>query len=148
MSATRTLHNLGQSLLRYNITRNVLRTGVLGRYIDELAIIGLTSSPTIFDHAIKNSKDYDDPITTRSNTNWRKESRERSSCSSWHRTTSPMTSFREAPERGMAAISWALFLSYVAEIRTVSGLIPLPLCRNPPMRPIACILNPNTSRRA
>jgi transaldolase len=62
MNATRTLHNLGQSLWLDNITRNLLRTGVLRRYVDELAVTGLTSNPTIFDHAIKNSKDYDDAI--------------------------------------------------------------------------------------
>jgi transaldolase len=62
MNATRALHELGQSLWLDNITRNLLRTGVLRRYIDELAVTGLTSNPTIFDHAIKNSKDYDDAI--------------------------------------------------------------------------------------
>jgi len=62
MNATRTLHELGQSLWLDNITRNLLRTGVLRHYIDELAVTGLTSNPTIFDHAIKNSKDYDDAI--------------------------------------------------------------------------------------
>jgi transaldolase len=62
MNATRTLHNLGQSLWLDNITRNLLRTRVLRHYIEELAITGLTSNPTIFDHAIKNSKDYDDAI--------------------------------------------------------------------------------------
>jgi transaldolase len=62
MNASRTLHQLGQSLWLDNITRNLLRTGVLRRYIDELAVTGLTSNPTIFDHAIKNSKDYDDAI--------------------------------------------------------------------------------------
>jgi transaldolase len=62
MNATRTLHDLGQSLWLDNITRSLLRTGVLRRYIDELSVTGLTSNPTIFDHAIKNSKDYDDAI--------------------------------------------------------------------------------------
>jgi len=62
MNASRTLHELGQSLWLDNITRNLLRTGVLRRYIDELAVTGLTSNPTIFDHAIKKSKDYDDAI--------------------------------------------------------------------------------------
>src|SRR5262249_7697257 len=62
MNATRTLRDLGQSLWIDNITRNLLRTGVLRRYIDELSVTGLTSNPTIFDHAIKNSKDYDDAI--------------------------------------------------------------------------------------
>src|SRR6516164_9855107 len=62
MKATRTLHDLGQSLWLDNITRNMLRTGVLRRYIDEFSVTGLTSNPTIFDHAIKNSSDYDDAI--------------------------------------------------------------------------------------
>ena len=60
MKATQALHDLGQSLWLDNITRNLLRTGELRRYIDELSVTGLTSNPTIFDHAIKNSKDYDD----------------------------------------------------------------------------------------
>src|SRR5882672_9545629 len=65
MNATRTLHDLGQSLWLDNITRNLLRTGVLRRYIDELSVTGLTSNPTIFDHAIKNGKDYDDAIRSK-----------------------------------------------------------------------------------
>jgi transaldolase len=62
MKATQTLHDLGQSLWIDNITRNLLRSGTLRRYIDELSITGLTSNPTIFDHAIKNSTDYDECI--------------------------------------------------------------------------------------
>jgi transaldolase len=60
--AKRTLHDLGQSLWLDNITRSLLRTGGLRRYINEFSITGLTSNPTIFDHAIKNSSDYDDAI--------------------------------------------------------------------------------------
>jgi transaldolase len=62
MNATRKLHDLGQSLWLDNITRNLLATGLLRRYIGELSVTGLTSNPTIFDHAIKNSKDYDGAI--------------------------------------------------------------------------------------
>src|SRR2546423_4321835 len=62
MKATRILHELGQSLWLDNITRNWLNTGVLRRYIDELSVTGLTSTPTTFDYAIKNSPDYDDAI--------------------------------------------------------------------------------------
>src|SRR6202008_760796 len=62
MKATRMLHELGQSLWLDNITRNLLNSGVLRRYIEELSVTGLTSNPTIFDHAIKNSGDYDDAI--------------------------------------------------------------------------------------
>src|SRR5215813_7768730 len=53
MKATRILHDLGQSLWLDNITRNLLQTGTLRRYIDELSVTGLTSNPTIFDHAIR-----------------------------------------------------------------------------------------------
>jgi transaldolase len=59
MKATANLHDLGQSLWLDNITRNLLEGGLLRRYIDELSVTGLTSNPTIFDHAIKNSTDYD-----------------------------------------------------------------------------------------
>jgi len=65
MRPTETLHDLGQSLWLDNITRNLLRTGGLRRYINELSITGLTSNPTIFDHAIKNSNDYDDAIKSK-----------------------------------------------------------------------------------
>lgn len=60
--ATRLLHEQGQSLWLDNITRALLDSGTLRRYIDELSITGLTSNPTIFDHAIKNSSDYDAEI--------------------------------------------------------------------------------------
>ena len=62
MNATQQLHNLGQSLWLDNITRDLLNNGTLKRYIAELAITGLTSNPTIFDHAIKNSSSYDRAI--------------------------------------------------------------------------------------
>ena len=65
MKATQDLHDLGQSLWLDNITRNLLKTGVLRRYVDELSVTGLTSNPTIFDHAIKNSNDYDDAIKSK-----------------------------------------------------------------------------------
>jgi transaldolase len=65
MKATQILHDLGQSLWLDNITRNLLRTGLLRRYIDEWSVTGLTSNPTIFDHAIKNSSDYDDAIKSK-----------------------------------------------------------------------------------
>ena len=59
MKATQLLHNLGQSIWLDNITRDLLTSGTLKRYIDELSVTGLTSNPTIFDHAIKNSSAYD-----------------------------------------------------------------------------------------
>jgi transaldolase len=62
MNPTKTLHNLGQSLWLDNITRALLNSGTLQRYIDELSVTGLTSNPTIFDHAIRNSADYDSDI--------------------------------------------------------------------------------------
>ena len=62
MNPTRMLHNLGQSLWLDNITRDLLNSGTLQCYIDELSVTGLTSNPTIFDHAIKNSADYDSDI--------------------------------------------------------------------------------------
>jgi transaldolase len=65
MKATRILHDLGQSLWLDNITRNLLKTGVLRRYVDEFSVTGLTSNPTIFDHAIKNSSDYDSAIKSK-----------------------------------------------------------------------------------
>ncbi len=65
MKATKLLHNLGQSLWLDNITRDLLNSGTLKRYIDGLSVTGLTSNPTIFDHAIKNSPSYDDSIHER-----------------------------------------------------------------------------------
>lgn len=62
MKATELLHNLGQSLWLDNITRDLLDSGTLKRYIGELSVTGLTSNPTIFDHAIKNSTAYDAAI--------------------------------------------------------------------------------------
>src|ERR1700758_1925936 len=62
-NATQKLQDLGQSLWLDNITRSLLQGGFLRRYIDELSVTGLTSNPTIFDHAIKNSADYDNDIS-------------------------------------------------------------------------------------
>jgi transaldolase len=62
MNATETLHDRGQSLWLDNITRDLLETGTLARYVDQLSVTGLTSNPTIFDHAIKNSSAYDAAI--------------------------------------------------------------------------------------
>src|SRR5215813_1051780 len=63
MKATQLLHNLGQSLWLDNITRDLLTSGTLKSYIDDLSVTGLTSNPTIFDHAIKNSAAYDAAIS-------------------------------------------------------------------------------------
>ncbi len=62
MKVTQQLHDLGQSLWLDNITRGLLTSGALSRYLRELAVTGLTSNPTIFDHAIKNSDFYNDAI--------------------------------------------------------------------------------------
>jgi len=62
MNATKKLHDVGQSLWLDNITRDLLDDGTLKRYIAELSVTGLTSNPTIFNMAFKNSKTYDGPI--------------------------------------------------------------------------------------
>ena len=62
MKTTKQLHNLGQSIWLDNITRDLLNKGTLKGYIDELSVTGLTSNPTIFDQAIKNSPAYDSAI--------------------------------------------------------------------------------------
>jgi transaldolase len=60
------LHDLGQSLWLDNITRALLTSGTLSRYIREFAVTGLTSNPTIFDQAIKGAGAYDDAIRKKS----------------------------------------------------------------------------------
>ena len=62
VNATQKLHELGQSLWLDNISRSLLTSGTLRRYIQEFSVSGLTSNPTIFDHALKNSHAYDDAI--------------------------------------------------------------------------------------
>jgi transaldolase len=62
VKATERLHDLGQSLWLDNITRDLLSSGTLQRYIDELSVTGLTSNPTIFDHAVAHSTSYDAEI--------------------------------------------------------------------------------------
>ena len=62
MKATAQLHDLGQSIWLDNITRDLLNSGTLQRYINELSVTGLTSNPTIFDQAIKKSSSYDSSI--------------------------------------------------------------------------------------
>jgi len=63
MKTTQLLHNLGQSIWLDNITRDLLNSGTLANYVSELSVTGLTSNPTIFDHAIKNSATYDASIS-------------------------------------------------------------------------------------
>src|SRR5882724_10640200 len=65
MRPTRALHELGQSVWLDNVTRELLNSGTLQGYIDNFSVTGLTSNPTIFDHAIKNSKTYDGDIANK-----------------------------------------------------------------------------------
>jgi transaldolase len=62
MTATQELHEHGQSIWLDNITRTLLTSGTLARYIDQLSVTGLTSNPTIFDKAIEGSDAYDEAI--------------------------------------------------------------------------------------
>lgn len=66
MNATQQLHDLGQRIWLDNITRELLISGTLQRYISEYSVTGLTSNPTIFHLALKNSSVYDDAIQTKS----------------------------------------------------------------------------------
>src|SRR5262245_49474153 len=65
MRATQKLHDLGQSLWLDNITRDLIDRGTLEHYIDELSVTGLTSNPTIFEHAIGKSDAYDAAIRSK-----------------------------------------------------------------------------------
>ena len=60
--APKALNELGQSLWLDNITRDLLDSGKLQSYIDDMSVTGLTSNPTIFDHAISRSAAYDAEI--------------------------------------------------------------------------------------
>lgn len=68
MKATKKLHDSGQSLWLDNITRDLLTSGTLRQYIEEFSVTGLTSNPTIFEHAIKNSDAYDSEILKQAKT--------------------------------------------------------------------------------
>jgi transaldolase len=65
MRPTKALHELGQSLWLDNVTRELLNSGKLQGYIDDFSVTGLTSNPTIFDHAIKSSTTYDADIASK-----------------------------------------------------------------------------------
>lgn len=65
MKITQQLHDLGQRIWLDDITRDLLSSGTLQRYIDEYSVTGLTSNPTIFHNALKNSSIYDDEIRTK-----------------------------------------------------------------------------------
>lgn len=62
MKPTKALNDLGQSLWIDDITRDMLDSGTLKKYIDEFSVTGLTSNPTIFDNAISKSASYDDEV--------------------------------------------------------------------------------------
>ena len=62
MTNTQQLHDLGQSIWLDNISRPLLDSGGLRGYIDHFSVTGLTSNPTIFDHAIGDTGAYDDSI--------------------------------------------------------------------------------------
>ena len=62
MNPTQQLHDLGQSLWLDDISRNLLNSGTLERYINNFAVTGLTSNPSIFAKSIKDSTDYDESI--------------------------------------------------------------------------------------
>jgi transaldolase len=65
MRPTRALHELGQSVWLDNVTRDLLNSGTLQGYINDFSVTGLTSNPTIFDHAIKSSTTYDGDIASK-----------------------------------------------------------------------------------
>ena len=62
MPPTQDLHDLGQSLWLDNISRGLLTSGMLARYVSEFSVTGLTSNPSIFEQAIRNTAFYDDAI--------------------------------------------------------------------------------------
>ena len=64
-NATHALHLTGQSLWLDNITRGMLDDGTLGRYIRDFSVTGLTSNPTIYNAAVKNTSFYDDAIAAK-----------------------------------------------------------------------------------
>jgi len=70
MNATRRLHDLGQRLWLDNITRGLLDSGELARYIKDFSVTGLTSNPTIFDRAISDSDFYDEAIRNKAACGW------------------------------------------------------------------------------
>ena len=61
-TATSQLHELGQSLWLDTITRGMLDDGTIARYARDLSVTGLTSNPTIYNQAVKNTAFYDRAI--------------------------------------------------------------------------------------
>jgi transaldolase len=73
MKPTQALHDLGQSLWLDNITRDLLDSGTLRRYVQDFSVTGLTSNPTIFDEAIGSGSAYDEGIRTQARAGLRGE---------------------------------------------------------------------------
>ncbi|HVM97208.1 MAG TPA: transaldolase [Candidatus Acidoferrales bacterium] len=65
MNPNQKLHDVGQSIWLDNITRALLNTGTLKKYISDLAVTGLTSNPTIFDQALRGGDEYDGDIRSK-----------------------------------------------------------------------------------
>jgi transaldolase len=62
MNPTAQLNRAGQSLWLDNITRDLLTSGRLQHYVDDLAVTGLTSNPTIDDNAIGGTAAHDEAV--------------------------------------------------------------------------------------
>jgi transaldolase len=62
MTPTHLLSELGQSLWLDHITRELIESGTLRRYVRELSVTGLTSNPTILEAAIARTDAYDAEI--------------------------------------------------------------------------------------
>ena len=58
MSATKELHDVGQSLWLDYITRKAVNDGTIEGYVRDLNLTGLTSNPTIFDQALAEAVSY------------------------------------------------------------------------------------------
>src|SRR3954469_20191739 len=56
------LHDAGQSIWLDYIDRTMLRNGDLQRRINEDALTGMTSNPTIFEKALAEGSAYDDQL--------------------------------------------------------------------------------------
>ena len=65
MTALKTLQDRGQSIWLDSISRELLESGTLARYIADLSVTGLTSNPTIFEHAIAASSAGTSSLSTR-----------------------------------------------------------------------------------
>ena len=64
MTPTARLASLGQSIWLDNITRTLLDSGTLARYVRDLSVTGLTSNPTIFEKAIGSGTAYDAEVAS------------------------------------------------------------------------------------